>query len=67
MAECLISQAPPNSTSKDVVFVQDNLTCELLNGSISKFVGFSGNAANPTVSIVASVGLALRSPKELIV
>ncbi len=64
---CLISQAPPNSTSKEVVFVHDNLTCELFNGSICKPVGFSGTAVRPKASTVISVGLALRSPFELIV
>ena len=65
--ECLITQDPPNSTSRLVVFVHDNFTCALFKGSISRFVGFSGIAVKPIVPTVVSVGLALFSPKELIV
>ena len=62
-----MTQAPPNSTSRLVVFVHDNLTCELLTGSISKLVGSSGAAVNPAVFTMDSVGLALLSPIELTV
>ena len=65
--ECLISQAPPDSTSKASVLVHDNLTCELPTGSNSKPVGFSGIAVKPSVTTVVSVGLLLLSPRELIV